>query len=156
MATSPLGIRFVDRKGQRVGAGSSAVVLILSIATGLVPVVAIVAVAVAASAAFGTRYFLFGRLWPIARRAFGLAAGEREPEIPPRFAQALGAIALSIALLLFAAGSVVGWLFVAAVAGLQVLLAVTGFCLGCRLYGLHWILPSLFDRAVGAVRPGSR
>lgn len=156
MSTPPLGIRFVDRKGQRLGAGSSAIVLILAIAGGLVPIVALVAVALAVSAAFGTRYFLFGRLWLVSRRLFGLAAGEREPEIPPRFAQALGAIALSVALLLLAAGSVLGWIFVAAVAALQSLLAVTGYCLGCRLYGLHWILPSVFDRAVGAVRPSSR
>ena len=34
------------------------------------------------------------------------------------------------------------------VAGLQTLLAVSGYCLGCKLYGLHWFLPEVFDRLV--------
>ena len=39
-----------------------------------------------------------------------------------------------------------GWLLVAAVAALQTLLAVTGICVGCRLYFLRWYVPSLFAR----------
>ena len=39
-----------------------------------------------------------------------------------------------------------GWLFVGAVAALQTLLAVTGICVGCRLYFLRWFVPSLFAR----------
>lgn len=38
----------------------------------------------------------------------------------------------------------------AAVAGLQTLLAVTGYCLGCRLYFLRWLVPSVFARLFGA------
>ena len=38
------------------------------------------------------------------------------------------------------------WLLVGAVAGLQVLLAATGICVGCRLYVLRWWVPSLFAR----------
>ena len=30
-------------------------------------------------------------------------------------------------------------------AGLQTLLAVTGYCLGCRLYFLRWWVPDLVD-----------
>jgi hypothetical protein len=33
------------------------------------------------------------------------------------------------------------WLPVGLVVGLQTLLAVTGFCLGCRLYFLRWWRP---------------
>jgi hypothetical protein len=32
--------------------------------------------------------------------------------------------------------------------GLQLVLAATGYCLGCRLYGLRWYAPRLFDRCV--------
>ena len=39
-----------------------------------------------------------------------------------------------------------GWLLVAAVAGLQTLLATTGICVGCRLYFLRWFVPSVFAR----------
>jgi hypothetical protein len=38
---------------------------------------------------------------------------------------------------------------VAGVIGLQALLAVTGYCLGCRLFFLRWYVPDLFARMVG-------
>ncbi|MEI7744886.1 MAG: DUF4395 family protein, partial [Chloroflexota bacterium] len=44
-----------------------------------------------------------------------------------------------------------GWLLTAAVTALQVLLAATGICVGCRLYFLRWWVPSLFARALGRV-----
>ena len=51
--------------------------------------------------------------------------------------------------MLFAAGATSWfWAPIAAVAALQALLAVSGYCLGCRLYGLHWFLPEVFDRVV--------
>jgi len=50
-------------------------------------------------------------------------------------------------LVAFALGaSTLGWVFVVAVAGLQTLLAVTGYCLGCRLYFLRWWVPDLVTR----------
>jgi hypothetical protein len=39
-----------------------------------------------------------------------------------------------------------GWLFAGAVAALQVLLAATGICVGCRLYVLRWWVPTQFAR----------
>jgi hypothetical protein len=73
-----------------------------------------------------------------------------EHELPPRFAQALGATFLGIGTVLLALGTAPwGWLPVAAVIGLQVLLAGTGFCLGCRLFFLRWWVPDLFARLVG-------
>jgi hypothetical protein len=33
-----------------------------------------------------------------------------------------------------------------AVAGLQTVLAVTGYCLGCRLYFLKWWVPAQFQK----------
>ena len=72
---------------------------------------------------------------------------EPEHEYPPRFAQVLGSIALTLSLVAFLLGaSVVGWVFALAVAGLQTLLAVTGYCLGCRLYFLRWWVPDLVTR----------
>ena len=47
----------------------------------------------------------------------------------------------------FALGATtLGWLFALAVAGLQTLLGVTGYCLGCRLYFLRWWVPDLVTR----------
>ena len=49
--------------------------------------------------------------------------------------------------MLFLVGATTGaWLVTAAVGGLQAVLALTGYCLGCRLYFLRWWVPSLFER----------
>lgn len=149
--------RQIDPRGQRFGAGASAIALVLVTLLGVTVApaawlaVPLVAFALGISAAFGTRYFVFGRPWPFIRSGLRLgAAPELEPEIPPRFAQALGATVLTLATIAFLLGiPVVGWLFTLAVAGLQTLLAATGYCLGCRLYVLTWYVPALFDRLLG-------
>ncbi|HEY3523633.1 MAG TPA: DUF4395 domain-containing protein [Candidatus Limnocylindrales bacterium] len=147
--------RLVDPRGQRFGAGTSAIVLVIAFLVDAPPVVAFVALALGVSSAFGTRWFVFGRPWQIVRGVLRLGPAEPEHEYPPRFAQALGATFLGLGLIAFAAlGEPLAWLPVAAVAGLQALLAVTGFCLGCRLYFLRWFVPGLFARFVsrGAAR----
>ena len=51
---------------------------------------------------------------------------------------------LIASLIAFVAGAtLLGWILVLAVAALQSLLAVTGYCLGCRLYFLRWWVPSV-------------
>jgi predicted phage tail protein len=82
------------------------------------------------------------------RRGLRLAPPrELEHEFPPRFAQALGAIGLTLSALLFVAGfATAGWVVAAAVGGLQAVLAATGYCLGCRLYFLKWWVPAQFQK----------
>lgn len=148
--SSVIRVRTIDPRGQRFGAGFSALTLVVAIALDLPLVAALVGLALGVSAALGTQWFAFGRPWPAIRRAFRLGPPrDPEPELGPRFAQALGATFVAIGIGLLAAG-VAPWFWVpiVAVAGLQALLAITGFCLGCRLYGLHWFLPELFDRLV--------
>ena len=148
--SSVIRVRTIDPRGQRFGAGVSAITLVVGIALDLPVVAAVVGVALAVSAALGTQWFLFGRPWPSVRGALRLGAPlNPEPELGPRFAQALGAAFIAIGLALFATGATPWfWAPIAAVAGLQTLLAVSGYCLGCKLYGLHWFLPELFDRVV--------
>jgi hypothetical protein len=139
--------RQIDPRGQRFGAGASVVVLGAAFALSLPWVAVLVGLNLAASAAFGTRLFLPGRAWPLVRGALRLGPTEPEHEYPPRFAQALGAAVLGLAGLAFLVGATpLGWLFVAAVAGLQALLALTGICVGCRLYVLRWWVPARFAR----------
>lgn len=146
--------RSIDPRGQRFGAGASVVVLAAAFLVDAPALVALVALLLASSAAFGTRWFLLGRPWPFVRRALRLRPTEPEHEYPPRFAQALGATFLTIALVLFATvGAPLAWLPVAAVAGLQALLATTGYCVGCRLYFLRWWVPSQFARLVSGHEP---
>jgi hypothetical protein len=139
--------RQVDPRGQRFGAGVSAVVLAVAFVVSLPWLAALVGLNLALSAAFGTRLFLPGRAWPVIRRSLSLGPTQLEHEYPPRFAQAMGATFIGLGAVAFLAGaSALGWLLVGAVAGLQVLLAVTGICVGCRLYVLRWWVPSQFAR----------
>jgi hypothetical protein len=140
--------RLIDPRGQRFGAGLSVAVLAVGFVAGLPIVVALVALALGVSSLFGTRYFILGRAWPFVRRALRIAPPrELEHEFPPRFAQALGSIGLTFATLLLVLGlTVAGWVVVAAVASLQLVLAATGYCLGCRLYFLKWWVPAQFQK----------
>ncbi len=149
--TAPPGRRQIDPRGHRFGAALSVVILGGGFVAGLELVVPAIAVVLGASAVFGTRYSVLGRAWPVVRRLLRLGPPrELESEIPPRFAQLLGTVGLTLATALFAVGLDTGaWLLAGAVAALQALLAATGYCLGCRLYGLRWYAPALFDRLVG-------
>ena len=110
--------------------------------------VAVIGLALFVSAWFGTRYSALGKPWPYVRKALNLGPPkELESEIPPRFAQALGSLVLGFAVIAFLAGvPILGWGFTIAVIGLQTVLGVTGYCLGCKLYFLRWYAPSVFER----------
>jgi hypothetical protein len=137
--------RRIDPRGQRFGAGVSAVLLGIAFVVGLPWLVVLVGIDLALSSAFGTRWFLPSRPWPVVRRVLRLGPVELEHEYPPRFAQALGATFLGLATLAFLADAqTIAWLLTGAVAALQTLLAVTGICVGCRLYFLRWWVPSRF------------
>ncbi|MFN8622362.1 MAG: DUF4395 domain-containing protein [Chloroflexota bacterium] len=140
--------RQIDPRGHRFGAAFSVVILAAAFLLDQPILVAFVFVALAVSAWFGTRYSILGRPWPIIRKVFHIAPPkELESEFPPRFAQFLGSIALGLAVIAFVLGfSTLGWIFTAGVAGLQLVLAATGYCLGCRLYFLRWYAPGLFAR----------
>ncbi|CAN5543802.1 hypothetical protein BH20CHL7_BH20CHL7_16550 [soil metagenome] len=139
--------RMIDPRGHRFGAGVSAVLLIAATAFGLPWVVALVLASIGVSAAFGLRYSIYGAIWRRIVRIGRLGPAEPEHEYPPRFAQVLGSVALVLSLVAFLAGATVaGWVFALAVAGLQTLLAVTGYCLGCRLYFLRWWIPDVVTR----------
>ena len=136
----------------RFGAGVSAIVLAVALLLDLPWLAVLVGVNLGVSSFFGTRLFLPSRPWPYIRRTLRLGPAEPEHEYPPRFAQALGATFLGLAGIAFLVGlTPLGWLL-AAVAGLQTLLAVTGICVGCRLYFLRWFVPS----AVRAGPPADR
>ena len=140
-------VRQVDPRGQRFGAGVSAVVLVLAFVLSLPWLAVLVGLNLGISAAFGMRLFLPGRLWPVIRRTLRLGLAALEHEYPARFAQALGATCIGLGALAFVAGAtLLGWLLVGAVATLQVVLAATGICVGCRLYVLRWWVPTQFAR----------
>jgi hypothetical protein len=139
--------RMIDPRGHRFGAAVSGLLLIGSFALNAPIGVAIALASIGISAAFGLRWSVYGIAWRRIVRILGLGKVEPEHEYPPRFAQTLGSTALILSLLAFAAGApAIGWTLALAVAGLQGLLAVTGYCLGCRLYFLRWWVPDLVTR----------
>jgi len=139
--------RMIDPRGHRFGAGVSAIVLMSAALTATPWLVAIVLLSIGTSAAFGLRYSVYGVAWRRLAALAGLGRAEPEHEYPPRFAQVLGSVALTLALIAFAFGATtLGWGFSLAVAALQTLLALTGYCLGCRLYFLRWWVPDLVTR----------
>ena len=139
--------RMIDPRGHRFGAGMSAIVLMVAAVTGTTWLVAVALLSIGVSAAFGPRYSVYGILWRRIAAVGNLAKVKLEHEYPPRFAQVLGSIALSLALISFIAGATpLGWAFTLAVAGLQSVLALTGYCLGCRLYFLRWWVPDVVTR----------
>jgi len=136
--------RMIDPRGHRFGAGLSALLLLGSFAAGWVPGVALALLSIGTSAALGLRYSIYGAIWRRIVRIARLGRTEPEHEYPPRFAQTLGSIALIASLVAFSLGAVaVGWVLALGVAGLQGVLAVTGYCLGCRLYFLRWWVPAV-------------
>lgn len=139
--------RMIDPRGHRFGAGVSAIALIAAAVTGAIWLVVLVLLSIGTSAALGLRYSIYGAVWRRLMAAAGLGRVEPEHEYPPRFAQVLGSVALTLALIAVALGATtIGWALSLAVAILQTLLAVTGYCLGCRLYFLRWWVPDLVTR----------
>lgn len=144
--------RVIDPRGQRFGAGLSAVIFAAAIVSGWFWLAALVGLNLLVAASFGTRFFLPGRPWRIVKSLLRLRPTEPEHEYPPRFAQALGGTFIALATVVYLAGvPPLAWLLVAAVAALQTLLAATGYCLGCRLYFLRWLVPSVLARLFGRV-----
>jgi hypothetical protein len=146
----------IDPRGHRFGAGLSALLLVASFATGWIPGVLLSLLSIGTSAAFGLRYSIYGAIWRRIARALSLPKVEPEHEYPPRFAQTLGSVVLIGSLVAFVAGAApAGWVLALAVAALQGVLAVTGYCLGCRLYFLRWWVPSVVTSiwTRGARRP---
>jgi hypothetical protein len=139
--------RMIDPRGHRFGAGLSAILLIVAFLANLPILVLVAFLSIGVSAAFGLKYSIYGAIWRRIVKVAHLGPTEPEHEYPPRFAQVLGSVALILSLLAFAIGApTLGWLFALAVAGLQTLLAVTGYCLGCRLYFLRWWVPDVVTR----------
>jgi hypothetical protein len=139
--------RMIDPRGHRFGAGVSAILLIAAFLTGTTWLVPLVLLSIAVSAAFGLRFSIYGVIWRRIATTLALPKVEPEHEYPPRFAQVLGSVALSLALIAFVLdATTAAWGLVLAVAALQTLLATTGYCLGCRLYFLRWWVPDIVTR----------
>jgi len=78
-AARPVPGRWIDPRAQRFGAATSALTLLLAVLLNAWPLAAAVGVFTMLSAALGTRWFIFGRPWPLVRSALRPGAGRDLP-----------------------------------------------------------------------------
>jgi thiol-disulfide isomerase/thioredoxin len=124
----------IDSRGPRVNQAVIGALALVSFLTGWWPLLAILAAQLAVGLTLGRRWclpclFYFEVLQP----RFG--EGPIEDSRPPRFANLVGTVVLGVAAVSHAAGlTLLGWSLGLLVAGLALLAAATGLCIGCELY----------------------
>ena len=132
-ATSPASL--VDPRGVRFGQTLTATGLLAGVAFGRPEPIYFVGLVLVTAVVSGWRVDAWATVY---RSVVAPRLGppdEREPAAPHRFAKLLGASGSGLASVLYLVGLEFPAFVVAAlVAGAAGLAAVTGFCLGCRLY----------------------
>ena len=115
--------------------------LCVAVLTGLAfvvqawPLVAIVAVILALTRFGGPQWGLFTQIYLKAVRPRMQGEVETEPAAPPRFAQLLGVVFLTLATAAFLLGlPVLGWALTLMVTALAAIAAATKICVGCLIY----------------------
>jgi Domain of unknown function (DUF4395) len=126
----------IDARGPRVMQGTIGVLALVAFLTGWWPLLAVLAAQLALGLTLGRRWcvpclFYFEVIQP----RFG--EGPIEDSRPPRFANTIGVVVLGSASVLHVSGyHAFGWALGLLVAGLALLSATTGFCVGCETYRL--------------------
>jgi hypothetical protein len=124
----------IDERAPRFNQAVVGTVSLIAVATGLWPVLALLAAQFAIGLTLGRRFCLACVFYfEVVQPRFG--EGPLEDSRPPRFANQIGLMVLSLASVAYLAGlPVVGAALGLLVAGLALLAAMTGFCLGCWIY----------------------
>lgn len=142
--------QLVDPRGVRFGGALTAATAAVAAWLGAWWAAAPVAVVLFAAAFGGPRWNLWAWIYRGTLHPRLGPPDYREPETPPRFANLLGGLGLAGAAVAFAVGGwLVGVVLAVVVAALALVNAATGFCLGCRLYGLLG-RANPFSRLLGA------
>jgi Domain of unknown function (DUF4395) len=131
--------------------GSLAVVAVL---TGFWPLFVLLALQLAVGLTLGRRWCLpCLAYFELVQPRFG--EGPVEDSRPPRFANLVGVVVLGGASVLLALGyDTAGWALGLLVAGLALLAATTGLCVGCELYRLGARLRGIRERHIDRVDLG--
>ncbi|MFW6153259.1 MAG: DUF4395 domain-containing protein [Halobacteriota archaeon] len=125
----------VDPRAPRFGQGLTASLLVVGIALVEPMVVYLVAVVLVTSVLTGWRVDLYGLLWRYAARRLVTTPVDPEPAAPHRFAKLLGATGTTLATgLLLVDLPLLGFAIAGVIAVLAGLAAVSGLCLGCKMY----------------------
>ena len=126
----------IDARAPRVMQGTIGVLALVAFLTGWWPLLAVLAAQLALGLTFGRRWCVPCLLYfEVIQPRFG--EGPIEDSRPPRFANVIGVAVLGSASILHAFGyHAFGWVLGLLVAGLALLSATTGFCVGCQVYRL--------------------
>jgi Domain of unknown function (DUF4395) len=124
----------IDARAPRFNQAVVGVGSLVAVVTGFWPILALLAAQLGIGLRFGRRYCLACVFYfEVVQSRFG--EGPIEDSRPPRFANRLGFVVLSVASLAYLAGfTLIGAALGLLVAGLALLAAATGFCAGCWLY----------------------
>jgi hypothetical protein len=135
------GVRMVDPRQPRFGQAVTGVLLLAGYLLDGPVVIPVLAAILAAASLFGPRANVYAYLFRGATRLLRLKpARELEEAAPPRFANTLGFLFLTIATVAYyafdppLAGGWVAWGLALVVSALALLAATTGLCVGCELY----------------------
>lgn len=141
----------IDARAPRFNQATVGVVALVASLTGWWPLLAVLAAQLGIGLRFGRRYCLpCVAYFEIVQPRFG--EGAIEDSRPPKFANQVGFVVLSSATVthlagLTALGIGLGWL----VAGLALLAASTGLCVGCEMYRIGARLRGIRQREIDRV-----
>ena len=144
----------IDARAPRFNQATVGVVSLLSIVTGWWPLLGLLALQLGIGLRFGRRYCLpCVAYFELVQPRFG--EGPIEDSRPPRFANQVGFGVLSAATLAHAVGlTAVGNGLGLLVAGLALLAAITGLCVGCELYRIGARLRGIRSRVIDRIELG--
>jgi hypothetical protein len=130
----------IDSRAPRTNQAVVGSLALLAVVTGWWWLLALLALQLAVGLTFGRRYCLpCLAYFELIQPRFG--EGPLEDARPPRAANAVGLVVLTLATLAYAAGwTIAGMALGALVAALALLAAITGFCTGCEAYKLGCLL----------------
>jgi hypothetical protein len=126
----------IDSRAPRFNQATIGALALVALATGWWPLLAILAAQLAVGLVLGRRFCLPCLVYFVLVQPL-VGEGPIEDSRPPRFANGIGSVVLAVASIAFATGApTLGWALGLLVAGLALLAASTGFCVGCELYRL--------------------
>jgi hypothetical protein len=126
----------IDRRAPRANQFAIGVLALVALLTGWWPILGLLALQLVVGLTLGRRWCLACvAYFELVQPRFG--EGPLEDSRSPRFANAMGAVVLTVATVAIAAGyATLGWALGLLVAALALLAALTGFCTGCEIYRL--------------------
>ncbi len=141
----------IDARAPRFNQATVGVVSLVSVLTGFWPLLGLLAAQLGIGLRFRRRYCLpCVAYFELVQPRFG--EGPIEDSRPPKFANQVGFVVLSAATLAFVAGlTAVGSALGLIVAGLALLAATTGLCVGCELYRLGARIRGIRGRVINRV-----